>query len=962
MNAPRRAPSFGCLGFFCVLCLIGLSSCELAALRWLNPDWFDRVAFWRGRIIPPEDVWLAEESPAQAAAPVRAVPPAAPRAPLPVPLVTTQTVQTDYQPSRGAVLSTATGGRFEFPPGSIQGAVQVQATPVAWVPGQQFDETRTLFGDCYMLRIGEREHYQFARPIRVTLKCFDTLAKDARSAAQLAVCVQEQDGFRALPSVVNPARGTVTAEVPHCSVITVGGPALLAYLLSYRGELVAGSLKQEYEKFTDEHFRRVYKTAHFSLRWSDDPAYAIPGPEGLPPVRQLITDSLDPGYPHFIYLMGEYLEFSFDHLALVGMVASDPVVYRNQVYFLPGSDFGQTPPSGPILLASSWKDGGALPPDIRERLRHVAAHELIHTIQFRYYGGQEYTGGWVFDWNPLWWIEMNAAYLADLFWEKQGERTAIVKNYYMKGDDGKLPTVPMYTCGRDNTKYRYATFLNWLDTRSKDQGLNVCQRVKDGGKISIKALADAVKAECGRPLGEVFEEFAQYYYRDDLVRKTFHPAEMYAGYRGCVLLMTSGGDEFSLFGLQNSTPFVEAKVPVLKGLSSFSYPVWIDRLPAERKGKLVVSFLPNGGTLGPLRLTASAANLAGDTASLPPWQEVTMASDASSQDQPAHAMFVAEKLGAPGGNNLVSVVLTNRTLNEDSKEGKLRRWLLLAPAFAQGERKGKAPSRDWEVTWHKAELKEFAEAFKGYKLYRRKPGDPDSAFQFVADIARDKGEQYTWTAPDLEDYVFAVKVEDLLGNLSEFSPVDSDDPFQGLWEGEFRLADGSLVEPLIKAAREYGADRSKQEDADIAKIQDAAQRQQARQAWEKQKAEVSKLWNTVENWLRQFEQIMRLGVPAQFEIRRTEGKYYSRCKEFCWIPIKPADAPELELKRVGQYTLAGQKPFPKAPVPFVRLHRASAGDAEIRTADNEYLIEDKSDPKNPLRCLIKWSFKRIPSP
>jgi hypothetical protein len=336
MSAPRRASNFGCLGLFCVFCLIGLSSCEVAALRWLNPDWYDRLAFWRGPIIPPEEVWVAEESPAQAATRVESAQPPARRGPLVAPLVTAQAVQTDYQPARGASLVTPNGGRFEFPAGSVREPARIRATPVAWAPGQALGGNLGLAGDCYMLHVGEQEHYRFNRPVRVTLKCFSPFAKDARTARELALCVQEGDGWRALPSSVDPVQGTVSADVPHCSVLAVGAVLGLIYaVFNGRSQMAVDITFQELQHRLGFLFSYCYKTDHFSLRYSGQDKYRVPPAEGLPGAGKLLAVPLVPEHPQFVYLMGEYLEYSFQHLALVGMVPENPHIYNNQVYFLP---------------------------------------------------------------------------------------------------------------------------------------------------------------------------------------------------------------------------------------------------------------------------------------------------------------------------------------------------------------------------------------------------------------------------------------------------------------------------------------------------------------------------------------------------------------------------------------------------------------------------------------------------
>ena len=52
----QRTGSLGCFGVLCVFFQLAVSAIGIAALLWLNPTWLDRIAFWRGRRIPPDVV------------------------------------------------------------------------------------------------------------------------------------------------------------------------------------------------------------------------------------------------------------------------------------------------------------------------------------------------------------------------------------------------------------------------------------------------------------------------------------------------------------------------------------------------------------------------------------------------------------------------------------------------------------------------------------------------------------------------------------------------------------------------------------------------------------------------------------------------------------------------------------------------------------------------------------------
>src|SRR5207244_2620196 len=135
----------------------------------------------------------------------------------------------------------------------------------------------------------------------------------------------------------------------------------------------------------------------------------------------------------------------------------------------------------------------------------------------------------------------------------------------------------------------------------------------------------------------------------------------------------------------------------------------------------------------------------------------------------------------------------------------VQRWLLLAPAWVKSSRDGQPPTLEaqrWTVTWHKAELAEWPSIFDGYNVYRKKLGDPDTAYQLVKEGVQD--EVYTDHVDDLVEYVYTVKLRDKLGNLSEYADADKGDPFIGVWDGGVQLVNGSVAKPIIEAFTQAG--------------------------------------------------------------------------------------------------------------------------------------------------------------
>ncbi len=117
-----KRSGLGCLGCFSIICLTFVLLVELAVVWWLNPTWFDRVAFWQGPIIPP-DVILEEDPGARAvlekeiaALQKHTRPKIIGSQPV---LIEGNAVETDYDPARGAVLETKEGATVRFPPGVL---------------------------------------------------------------------------------------------------------------------------------------------------------------------------------------------------------------------------------------------------------------------------------------------------------------------------------------------------------------------------------------------------------------------------------------------------------------------------------------------------------------------------------------------------------------------------------------------------------------------------------------------------------------------------------------------------------------------------------------------------------------------------------------------------------------------------------------------------------------------------
>lgn len=147
MNAPRKATNFGCLGCFSVVCLTVFTIVCIVVLRWLDADWLDRLALWKPKPFP-QDVIFSDEpasllvQPGGSLAAEPAFTPLSATTADGIRLMQSRAVEVDYDPARGATLTSHEGATFEFPPGSIPQAAKIRAVPIASIPAHSTRKRR----------------------------------------------------------------------------------------------------------------------------------------------------------------------------------------------------------------------------------------------------------------------------------------------------------------------------------------------------------------------------------------------------------------------------------------------------------------------------------------------------------------------------------------------------------------------------------------------------------------------------------------------------------------------------------------------------------------------------------------------------------------------------------------------------------------------------------------------------
>jgi len=981
MSYPPRSRGFGCLGIFSILCLSFFTTIELAALFRLNPDWFDRMAFWRGPILEPEytlvnDPKSREEQAKSDAELIRQMESAAD--PGKVMLLDLATVVGQYEPQSGLTLSNPTGAEFRIPAGALPNSVQVSMTPATALPAAMSAE---LAGPVYQIRVGAAEHTNFRQPANITLPMFAEKSKSA------TIAIWDGNRWQALDSKIDSTGKLITAQVPHLSLLGVltqpltgrliaglgGTGAALITFIATSPTIRAGTRSAVWwaeglPKIETQNFVVHYYPNETWLRTHPRPNLGNPrgGPAPPPTIatpppptehaviedaKYALTRGRKSGeHPLFVQDVAEWLEQSRSKLEALGVPLRKPAAIRYDVFLIAMKDYGDTNMGGPVFISTKL-------PEFAERdkysleaaMRSTIAHELVHVAQDSWFRMDQ-------GWRWRWWMESSAAYLGDRCWEPDFAPDTVRRAYLMTnvGLANRLPASPM-DAAKDSDYYAYATFYGWLDRTRSGAGLKFVQLANAQADATIAGLDKFARDAAGAGLGDLWTEFAMDFYHNDLWRGETTPSvhrgiSLHSQLLGQSYRSGAGGKDIPDVSFSyvtrggTRTDWALTHVRRTPHLSAQALYVRADQLaPAIRKGKLVVAVEPQNDGTPPEVLIADTTLGGGLPAKGNPGTFAAVGGPNRS--------ILLDNWGTGGGKNAATILLVNRSLTEMAGSVYLRRWLLLAPAFAEFQREepvGGLHSRHWTVTWHRAELKDFPEAFKGYNVYRRKWGEPDSAFVRVKTEAPD--EVYTDHAPDDEDYAYMVRVVDALGNESADSPVEKYDPFQGIWEGEVKLVDGSLVEPLIAAFKKAGEEEEKKELAAIAKIEDPAERARRQREWDATKQKVKSLFEDVVKLLRTFEQFARLGIPIQMKIRRTKGEYFMSFPEVCWQATGWKDEDDIAMTRDGMQTLKVKKMPEGLPDMFLRLHRKD----EIR---GEYTL-DKTEGNQRLFCKIKWSFER----
>lgn len=865
----QPAPRFGCLGFFWICGLLFFSIASVASLFWLNPVWFDRMAFWRGKIYPTGQVILpASESDAASLAQINsnAQPP-------PIKLWDEMAVQTSYSPQTGATVKTMEGATLEFGPNSIREAQTIRVVPVVHIPESMIQDRVIPLGPLHDIQIGSEEHYTFDRPVPMTIPFNpDRLPKDL-GVQQIAIGTWEDGNWRVLPSRVDELNHTVTADLPHASVeglvvitaVAAGGTAIK---FTETGSAIYEQMRLG--------LKQVYKTANFAIHYSTDVGLGVPPDNEYPLAKGRQAQEA----PLYVIDIGSYLEEARAGLDQVGMHVGPGSPYRWDAFLVAMPNFGASDLGGPLMIDNDFKEKGTYPANYEYRLRATTVHELIHVAQDDYFNTFNAE-------SARWWLESTAEYLANVFLQQHGYPTPDI-NYYVQRETN-LPATPIDKA-EELRPYAYAGFYRWLQEHGVDM-LAVIKGVNSSGQATAAQLDRTISSVSGKTLSDLFLEFATDYYHNNLWSGAWVPFDVVNKEHSTndafsTMVRSVGGKAGSYF------VYVERQVS-LNHLSAQYFNLHADMMPEDKSAKVVIhipklgegfSFAEAGGFYVPYSYPAP-----GQPAALLP-----ITADSSEGPHTISARIVSPA-AVPNDVNQISLIVGNNSASQDFPSVTVRRWLLIPPTTVTRTRRQEG---GYHVSWQESELKQKAAdtAFKGYNVYRRKIGESEFPKTPLNDTPV-REESYEDTPPDKEDYAYTVSVVDIFGNESALAPIDDKDPFQGAWEGKIYLVDGDFVEPIMKAVREA----TNEDDSDNDKVR-------------KSNEEIRQI-------LEQFQKIAKLGVPIRFQIGLEEGKYTLKPTHVFYKSVEADVAKPGEMLRAGPTAIVSkEKPENGDPL-LLELHR-----------------------------------------
>jgi len=864
MSRDIHARRSGCFVSFWVAFLLLATVLESGLIWWMNPGWFDRLAFWRGEIYPPETVVLPP-GPDDDLPPVSA----AGYQPPEFGYWTEGRVSDTYRPDRGLALKTLTGTEVDIPPGAITEATEVSLTPVVHVPERLSAGGHLPVGPLYDLRVGDAEHWRFNQPVRFSIPFdFDDTTR-APADARRAIGVWDGNRWEVLPTSEDTANGRLIARTDHASLIGV---------LTIIGVTAGGSAIKFTEpgravwKLLTENLEHTYKSDNFAIHYNRG------APAGVPDdIAYLLSQRRSTqAHPLYVMDMAKYLEDARQNLPQVDMKVAAVTLIRYDVFLVAMNNFGSSELGGPVLLDNDFSfNGSAVSTHLEYQMRVTGAHELIHVAQDDYFNISN-AGGY------RWWLELTAEYLSHRLMKKLG-RANPEADYYIRSEPELLAT-PINRAEQEQP-YAYAHFFNWLEGKGVDVQAVILQ-VNKSGAPDLTELNTAVFAHGGTTLTQLFPEYARDFHHRNLWTGAVIPAaalqEHLRSTRNAFTILTRQPP-----GQNVARLYVHGQTDVpLPPLAARHFLFRSDGLPTRRGAKLVLHFSAGQG-MGELRAEAAGFRAAGEP--LFSGQPVALKSIAlDTVPESSHLIPLVDPAGKAADLNQVSLLVMNPAAGGAEPRLTVRRWLLLAPASVTSERR---TDGSYKVTWPEAELKaDGGDAFKGYNIYRRRWSDANFPKQPL-NAQPVTSEEYIDQPSAGAFYAYTVTVVDRMDNESEPAPLDESEPFEGIWEGKFSLTRGEVSDVVIRVIRNELFKSVKPEDQSM----------------------VDSYLDKARVILQNFDVLLRIGIPLTIEISKQGGRY-----KFLPLTVfgKKVEDPEpLMMQRAGLHSLAfipdkpGGRPF-----------------------------------------------------
>jgi len=898
--ATGRRSSLGCLGLLSAVLLLVFTAAEVGIVSYLDPQWLDRVAFWRPA--PFEREPLPVEDEAERAALLAAFlqelqesqAPPAPQSTEPELFPFLQVTQS-YDPARGARLQTPWDTTVEFPPGAIDSACDVTLTPVRALPGHMAVE---VAGPAVDLRVGEHEHYDFRRPVRMTLPFDPEVDSDPR------IAVWERDHWMPLPTVVDRRADTVSANVPHASLfvvkgLTVGVAVLYGVYQAVPAKWLSWLNIGKSAGWAGLYLGAdTYETQAFRIYYYTSGAHQVPADSAYP----IRTGQAVGEAPLYVKDLAAWFEEARLGFKTLGLPIRPWTMRKHDVFLSAQTAYGESPLGGPLFISSRNMQYDVNRIGREELQRGTVAHELLHVSQDRFFS----RGGAA---TYRWWIECSAAYLGDTYWQlKGGDNPHVVRDVYCAKVGGQLLLTPIDEA-EDPECYAWASLLEWLDRRYGAAGFKVFADLTASGSARISELDASLQKHTERNLPEIIAEFARDFHYGDLWSGEILPS-IHRGGR----IVVQGFGERTI-----ETPFKEILVKSSKHLTADVFYARADHLPESRRAKLVMSVTQLGG-FDPGLWFYLAADAAGSSLPIP-------GQPAGLQEQVVSGykkVWVLDDFSTEGGTDMVTLLIVNAATSRTAPGYEVSRWLLEPPQNVDFRRKSDTEPNTWVVTWDDVGLsKEII--FDGFRVYRRVFGEPEEA----AVLLTERPEKTKWkledTAPGLGSYVYTVTVVDTEANESKHSRIVVNDPFEGRWKGRIFLVEGSLTDILKPLIDHYmGGEGS-------AKLQAIRER--------------------IETLAKGADVVARAGIPVELDLMKyASGRYFMRVTRAFGKEIE--DAKSIELKKRGEQTLVTEIPeAPDQPPLVLRLTQAN----EMKDRKFSFPVIVDGTPKD---FALRWNLTR----